>query len=127
MWPEQNINENGALQKRQVKKLNRESCNNYITNTEYDVRGEQNVALKVMKHLRSSERDTAFTNITHDGWFNLYKDLWANEAENKLERRSNCLMTVDPTDLDELEGILKSFKKEYLGHLRILNLLVTTE
>lgn len=35
-----------------------------------------------MKHLNSSERDTAFINTTEDEWLNFYKDLWENETEN---------------------------------------------
>jgi hypothetical protein len=51
-----------AIAKREVRKLNRESWDNYISNIEYDVQGAQDAAYKVMKHLNSTERDTAFIN-----------------------------------------------------------------
>jgi hypothetical protein len=51
-----------AISKREVRKLNRESWDNYISNIKYDVHGAQDTAHKVMKHLNSTERDTAFIN-----------------------------------------------------------------
>jgi hypothetical protein len=102
-----------AIEKREVRKLNRESWDNYISNIEYDVHGAQDTAYKVMKHLNSTERDTAFiNNITEDQWFNFYKDLWTNETENEIDPELNDLLTVDRIALDGLEGILKSFKNK---------------
>jgi hypothetical protein len=80
---------------------------NYKCNTEYAAHGTQDMAYKVMKHLNSSERDTAFiNNITKDDWLSFCKDLWINETDPEL----NGLMTVGPNELEELEGILISFK-----------------
>lgn len=70
------------LQKTEVRKLPLKSWDNNTSNTEYDIHRTQNVAYKAMKHLNSSERDTAFINITEDEWLNFYKDLWENETEN---------------------------------------------
>jgi hypothetical protein len=47
MWIEQNIKGNALLQKREVRKLNREKWDNYTSNTEYDVYGAQDTAYNV--------------------------------------------------------------------------------
>jgi hypothetical protein len=62
-----------AIAKREVRKLNRESWDNYISNIKYDIHGTQDTAYKVMKHLNTTERNTAFIhNITEDEWFSFY-------------------------------------------------------
>jgi hypothetical protein len=100
-----------AIVKREIRKLNRESCDNYISNIEYDVHGAQDTAYKVMKQLNSTERNTAFiNNIPEDEWFSLA--LWTNETENEIDPELNVLLTDDPIELDELEGILKSLKNK---------------
>jgi hypothetical protein len=38
--------------------------------------------------------------------------LWTSETENEIDPELNGLLTVDPIELDELEGILKSFKNK---------------
>jgi hypothetical protein len=66
-----------------------------------------------MKHLNSTERDTAFIdNITEDEWFSFYKDLWTNETENEIDPELHDLLTVDSIELDKLEGIRKLFKNK---------------
>jgi hypothetical protein len=81
--------------KRGVRKLNRESWDNYVTNMEYDVHGAQDAACKVTIHLNATERDTAFVNdVTEDEWLNFYKDLWTNERENEIDPELNDLLTV---------------------------------
>jgi hypothetical protein len=113
MWIEQNTNGNALSQKREVRKFNRESWDNYISNIKYDAHGTQDAACKVMKRLNSTERGTPFiNNITEDEWFNFYKDLWTNKTENEIDPELNDLLTVDPIEVNELEGILKSFKNK---------------
>jgi hypothetical protein len=34
--------------------------------------------------------------------------LWTNETENEIDPELNDFLTVDPIEMDELEGILKS-------------------
>jgi hypothetical protein len=38
--------------------------------------------------------------------------LWTNETENEIDLELNDLLTVDPIELYELEGILKLFKNK---------------
>jgi hypothetical protein len=66
-----------------------------------------------MKHLNSSERDTAFnSNITEDEWLSFCKDLWTNETENEVNPELNKISTFDPIELEELEGMFKLFKNK---------------
>jgi hypothetical protein len=70
-----------ALVKREIRKLLRQSWNNY-TNIEQDVHGCQEYANKVLREINKDEKDQLYFNtISEKEWLKYYKELWTNRTQ----------------------------------------------
>lgn len=105
-----------AIVKREIRKLNRQSWDTYISNIEYDVHGAQTMAYKALKYLNKEERDTvALNNIRTEDWLQYFKELWTTQNyETNLYDDNNTsvpdpVRDVDLIEYEEMEQILQSF------------------
>lgn len=94
-----------------MKKAHQESWDLFISTIENDVHGRQNVAYKIMNHLKSEEKDTAELNvIKKDDWIKYYKDLLYDPTVIAEDKSQYNNPQIDPLSKHEMEYALSSMK-----------------
>ena len=99
------------IAKAKVKESNQESWNKFLATIEHDIYGRQNIAWKVMRHLKSTDRDVAkLTCIPKEEWTKYYSELLHDEdiedvLEDEIEEK-----TVDMITLDEMQEEIRKMK-----------------
>lgn len=105
-----------AIVKREIRKIQNESWNTYLSNIEHKVYGNSSTAYRAIKHLNRDEKDMAnINNIPDQVWLEFYKNLWTTSVKEMNENNKNNnkdLMEVDLITYEELKTTLASFKNK---------------
>jgi len=104
-----------AFAKRETRKIKRQCWETFVSRIEYDLRGRQINAYKIIRNINRTEKDNLRLNpIVEHTWLDYYQNLWTKQFNDnntikgkRAKLTENC---VDLITMEELETNIKALK-----------------
>ena len=83
-----NYKKHTAIVKKEIRKLKRESWENFVSHIEHDIHGRQVKAYKILKKLDRNENDDLRLNpMPEKEWLDYYGNLWTNQEHQIIKQQ----------------------------------------